>query len=565
MALEHPIGRRLAWVPFTVRALTGLILLGLDPGVMTRMALFVLSPVAVWKAALEPRLDRMTWIAALFGLLTLLFWELPPWNPTGEPVVIEGVVQAILPGAWAPEAIRPLIFAGVLFAAFHVAAGLWFERRAPRPLHWSALTAAVPVLVLIVLYGHIARFQSSIVWALTALALAAALTGTTAYATLGAAAEGGKQRAGVHAAGAAAALALGCAIMLRQQWLSLAIALFLPALAWIEAQTDLPALRRLALVVAIVVLIRLLGNWYVLDYDYGGTRIANGLIAAYAAPAVLFGVSALLFRRRADDLLVAVLEGGAASLAGVFLSLEIRHWFRGTDLEGPASFLEMALHVLTLGAQASIWLRVARRSHRPILDWAWRILGGLALAGSIGLLVFNPLMTNASAGTVALLIAYVAPAGLAFLARQQLADPGPRRLLGGYALAAGFVWITAQIRVAFHPDHPGLFFRPVEDAELWAWSGAWMLYGMGLMAVGIRLRDRLVRLAALGVIGLVCAKVFLVDMSGLTGLWRVLSFLGLGLALIGLGTVYRRFMLPAGPAMVEPVGPPMPEDPPPAV
>ena len=47
------------------------------------------------------------------------------------------------------------------------------------------------------------------------------------------------------------------------------------------------------------------------------------------------------------------------------------------------------------------------------------------------------------------------------------------------------------------------------------------------------------------VVGLVCAKVFLIDMSGLTGLWRVLSFLGLGLALIGLGAVQRRFVLPA--------------------
>jgi uncharacterized membrane protein len=38
--------------------------------------------------------------------------------------------------------------------------------------------------------------------------------------------------------------------------------------------------------------------------------------------------------------------------------------------------------------------------------------------------------------------------------------------------------------------------------------------------------------------------VFAIDMSDLTGLWRVLSFLGLGLALIGLGVVYRRFVLP---------------------
>jgi uncharacterized membrane protein len=83
---------------------------------------------------------------------------------------------------------------------------------------------------------------------------------------------------------------------------------------------------------------------------------------------------------------------------------------------------------------------------------------------------------------------------------------------------------------------------PVEAAELWGWSGAWLLYGIGLMLQGIRSGQRLLRLTALGVIGLVCVKVFAIDMSGLTGLWRVLSFLGLGLALIGLGTVYRRFV-----------------------
>ena len=44
---------------------------------------------------------------------------------------------------------------------------------------------------------------------------------------------------------------------------------------------------------------------------------------------------------------------------------------------------------------------------------------------------------------------------------------------------------------------------------------------------------------------LVVAKVFLIDMSGLQGLLRVLSFLGLGAALIGLGYAYRRFVFAA--------------------
>jgi len=44
-------------------------------------------------------------------------------------------------------------------------------------------------------------------------------------------------------------------------------------------------------------------------------------------------------------------------------------------------------------------------------------------------------------------------------------------------------------------------------------------------------------------IGLTIAKVFLIDMSGLTGLTRVASFLGLGLSLSGLAWVSRRMTL----------------------
>ena len=40
------------------------------------------------------------------------------------------------------------------------------------------------------------------------------------------------------------------------------------------------------------------------------------------------------------------------------------------------------------------------------------------------------------------------------------------------------------------------------------------------------------------------AKVFLVDMSELTGLYRVASFMGLGLILVGIGYLYQRFVFP---------------------
>jgi uncharacterized membrane protein len=172
----------------------------------------------------------------------------------------------------------------------------------------------------------------------------------------------------------------------------------------------------------------------------------------------------------------------------------------------------------------------------------------------VALLLGNPAFTGEPVGPTpvlnALLPAYLLPALLAALAVRHPGTTRPpplRPVLGGYALIAAFAWITLEVRHLFHPAAIGLDAAPIEDAELWAWSGAWLVFGAALMAGGIRAGSKALRLAAIAVIGLTAAKVFMVDMAGLVGLWRVLSFLGLGLTLIGLGAVYRRFVQPPLP------------------
>jgi uncharacterized membrane protein len=403
------------------------------------------------------------------------------------------------------------------------------------------------VLALAVCYGRVAEFHPQLGWALFALLLAAGLTVLVAAALR----DQARERAGVHAAGVVAALALGLAMLLRDHWLTMAVALFLPALAWVAAQVALPALRQVALAVALFVLARLLLNSYVLEYDFGQVPIVNGLIPAYAVPAAAFALAAAMFRRHADDLAVGVLEAGSVALATVFVALEIRHGFGGSDGLGATNygFPEAALDVASLGVLAVATMRIALRLHRPVLHWAWRILGVLALAGGVLLIIASPLSTNEPVGRVALidwlLPAYLLPALLAVLAQRSAATAQPpalRPILGGYALIAGFAWITMEVRHLFHAEQIGLDTVPIEDAELWAWSGAWLAYGVGVMAIGIAAGNKRVRLAALAIVGLTTGKVFLVDMSGLVGLWRVLSFLGLGLVLIGLGAAYRRLV-----------------------
>jgi uncharacterized membrane protein len=346
-------------------------------------------------------------------------------------------------------------------------------------------------------------------------------------------------------------------MLLADQWLTLAVALFLPPLAWIEERADLPALRLVALAVAAFVLVRLLLNWYVPFYDFGATPGLNLLLPTYGVPALAFAWTARHFRRRADDLAVAVLEAGATAFATALVVLEIRHWAGSGHLVGSeaplpgASFLEAGLQVSALAALATAAMWLNQRAPRPVRAWAWRIQGAAALLGGIALLIGNPAFSGVPVGTTpvlnALLPAYLLPALLAASAVRHPATTRPpalRPVLGGYAVLAAFAWITLEVRHLFHPASIGLDAAPIDDAELWAWSGAWLVFGAGLMAGGIRAGMKALRLAAIAVVGLTAAKVFMVDMAGLVGLWRVLSFLGLGLTLIGLGAVYRRFVQP---------------------
>ncbi len=69
----------------------------------------------------------------------------------------------------------------------------------------------------------------------------------------------------------------------------------------------------------------------------------------------------------------------------------------------------------------------------------------------------------------------------------------------------------------------------------------WMLCGIVLLISGIVKQSQLIRILALGLLGLTILKVFLLDLAFLPTPYRILSFLGLGLALIGISWLYNQF------------------------
>jgi uncharacterized membrane protein len=138
-----------------------------------------------------------------------------------------------------------------------------------------------------------------------------------------------------------------------------------------------------------------------------------------------------------------------------------------------------------------------------------------------------------------LLVAYLLPA-LILALPLPLMQHLPRWLrlgLGGIATALAALYVGLEIRRAWQGRD--LSVPGVLQGELYSYTVALMLVGAGLLALAILRRSAALRWAAMTVIALTIAKVFLLDAAGLVGLMRVVSFLGLGLGLAGVAFLNR--------------------------
>jgi uncharacterized membrane protein len=491
---------------------------------------------------------------AVGGAAALVFVVFAEWAVLGNPdmlVLPGGPLPGIGPGAIG-ESITLHLVAAAIFAIGFGAGGFLAQGRSTNamiPVVWSGAAVFTPLTLLIALYARIAHLDRSIPFAILAVLLAAAFGAATEILTRRDSRPGLAISTALFATGTLGALALALTFALEKGWLTIALALMSMGTAWISMQRPIPFLRTLAAILAAIVVARIGYEPRIAGDAVGTTPIFNWLLWGYGVPALSFWIASHFLRRRGDDAPLRVVESAAILFTVLLAFMEIRHAVYGADIyRAIPSLSEFALEVCVALAMAIGLERLRLRTGSIVHNIGAVLLTAFSgLVGAFGLLLLeNPMITPIEIGggfINLLLLGYALPAVLMLLLSYTFA--GRRTTSYANSIAAGalifaLTYVALEIRRLYHG--PDLMTGDTSDAEQYTYSIACLMFGVALLGIGMAVNSQRARLASAAVIALTIVKAFLIDMSTLTGVYRALSFICLGMVLVAIGWLYQHIL-----------------------
>ncbi len=406
---------------------------------------------------------------------------------------------------------------------------------------------------LVMAYLRVSPFETNRMFGIAALALAFAFA--VAVETFTRARPGDMQAPApaAFAVSSIALLCLGLSVTLDTGWLPLAFALTAAGIAWIYGERPLQILPWLGLAAAVISAGTIYANSPFTNETIGTTIFFNQLILLVGLPGIFIAGAGEWLRRKSSDVAASVIVALGFAVLGLFVALQIRHALNGGTLNtNPPALLEVATQAIAaLGFSIGLQ-HVSTLTRASIYHSLTTVAGGIsAIIIALGLIVMNnplfdtPVMGDSLVFNI-LLPGYLLPALMAAAVAVQARPVRPRWYTLGFAALSGllfFFWITLSIRHAWKGDEMEIW-KSASDGEVWSYSVAWLLMGIALLVAGHFLKSQPIRFASAAMIMLTVTKVFLVDMSALTGAMRAFSFIGLGLSLLAIGRFYQRILLP---------------------
>ncbi len=453
---------------------------------------------------------------------------------------------------------------GAIIALVFLIAGFWqaarFVAASPyRAAAWSGWGAMVPLAALAAHWIAFGNLDRDAMEAVVALALLVALA---AAAELIARREVPPLQGGLAVSFALAGAAIAAVLMLHMGlgplWTTMLIgaAAIVPPLVTRWRSYSVLGWICAALVVAVMARV-VIDPTLVGAALLGRTPVFNALLPGYGVPALAFGFAAWQLARTTGGPPRLVMEAAATLFALLALAMLVRHAMNGGVITtGTPSLAEQSLYTLIALGAGGILLALDTRAPSIFLRYASMAAGivSVALIGLQHFIFLNPLVTNETTGRIPffnlLFLAYLLPAvaagALAFYARGRR----PRWYSAMLALLASallFVYATLTVRRLFQGEYIGAW-AGMGQLETYSYSALWLTMGVALLVAGVGLKSHIMRIASAVLISVAVAKVFIFDMSALEGVLRALSFIGLGIVLIGIGLFYQKLLTRAARA-----------------
>jgi uncharacterized membrane protein len=259
-------------------------------------------------------------------------------------------------------------------------------------------------------------------------------------------------------------------------------------------------------------------GWGILHDDGNGAGATAWVLAVAAAHAAI-GVASL--RGRISREVGALLAAVGAALAAVGLALA---------LDGPALVAAWSVEAVLLA-----W--VGRRTGDSRATFGSVVFLALAAGHALGFEARPDALAYGLDSVPRTVVAIVLVVAALTLIRRML--PAERAdeasTLGGLAAVFG-LYLTSLLVV----DVAGAHLHDATQTSQLALSAFWAVLGFGSLVGGLVRNLKPLRLAGLALLGLAVGKVFIVDLAALESIWRVASFLALGLLLLAGAFAYRR-------------------------
>ena len=507
--------------------------------------------LTLWSAKGAPALSDLALLPAAAYLIRLGFEGLDRWPLARD--FASKAIELREPETAAPMTVTLLLGLALATTLMAAIASNGAGRLKPFWAAGAALMAPMAALVL-ELFWTPSAVVGAYGWALHVIVLAAIMVG---MAAMFARQDGEDMRRAAYATLSALSLiALALFLLTTKGALTLALAVLVVVAAWLDRRFRLPEMGWFIQAGVIVLSWRLVIDpgiiWAVEDAALWEVIASYG--GAAAAMAAGLWLIAGLERRAARVFLESAGAAYAALFANVLITRQlvdlggdwlVTHWSFTLNALPWLILMLTQLYRLQLGG-ALRWLRWGIAAVAAVLGFGGLLAALLpanplfGLAGGREALVHGPLLLDT------LLVAYALPGLLLLAALTRLGHLNRWLRWGLTGIGAALLALYAVLEIRRFWRGPDISLPGIGQYELYSYTIALMILGAVLLYQAIARRSQFLRRIAMGVIALTIAKVFLIDISGLTGLTRVFSFLALGLSLAGLAFLNRWAMAQQG-------------------